>query len=262
MNSFITQSKQMPAIGLAVALLVLGLLTACEPSKEKKAQLAEEKRVACLDKICEGDVEPPHDLIKEAALKLNGQWFIGPREYFNSVNSSAVFYWPKKNSEMGLPDALPYLEQKQPYYDKAIEIFFRSNNFPQEPRGYHLIELAEKNNWIDSRKNIRSGLDAITMKHVIGPRGQYIDHVTYYVATQFKGLDGLPPVATCNHDHPANGGGTGFMWQPGIWLGTRMNQKHCADWPEIYQEITRVLTLLKKVLPLRSGLLVPLNSAI
>lgn len=37
MNSFITQSKQMPAIGLAVALLVLCLLAACKPKVEPVA---------------------------------------------------------------------------------------------------------------------------------------------------------------------------------------------------------------------------------
>lgn len=243
MNSFITQSKQMPAICLTVALLVLGLLTACEPSKEKKAQLAEEKRVACLDKFCEGDIEPPHDLIKEAALKLNGQWFIGPRDYFNSVNSSAVFYWPKKNSEMGLPDALPYLEQKQPYYDKAIEIFFRSNNIPARKRSDEVMAQWQPQGRIYDRKTIRKGLDSMRVRNDDGtePRG------TIYVATELKGLDGLPPMAGCYHSHPNDGGSAGFMWQDGIFAGIRMNQKHCADWPEIYQEIARVLTLLKKV---------------
>lgn len=143
---------------------VLSGLVGCGPSEQRRAELAELKRIECLDKFCPGDIEPPHDMATEVALKLNGQWFIGPS----------------------------------------------------------------------------------TMKHVIGPSGYYIDHVTYYVATQLKGMDGLPPIASCSHDHPSNGGGTGFMWQPGIWMGTRMNQKHCADWPEIYQEITRVLALLKK----------------
>jgi hypothetical protein len=253
MKSLITQSKQIPAIGLAVAVLALGLLSACEPSKEKKAQWAEEMRVECLDKFCEGD-NPPKPPVGYVGSKLNQQWFFVPEAYGNPSFGSMQFYWPSKapgGDSEAVKNATEVSRNSNGsisnFYDIAIEIFLRSNNFPQEPRGYHLIELAEKNNWIDSRKNIRSGLDAITMKHVIGPRGQYIDHVTYYVATQFKGLDGLPPVATCNYDHPANGGGTGFMWQPGIWLGTRMNQKHCADWPEIYQEIARVLTLLKKV---------------
>lgn len=224
--------------------LLLGtmLLTACGPNEKQRAELAEQKRIECLDKFCQGDVQPPYDWAKEATLKLNGQWFIGPREYFSDGHSSG-FYWPSKTPMFrgGI-----YPEKGQDFYAIAIGILFRSNNIAPEPRGYRLIELAEKNDWIDTHKTIRPGLDAITMKHVIGPHSQYIDHVTYYVATQLKGIDGLPPVATCNHDHPRNGGGTGFMWRDGIFAGISMNQKHCADWPEIYQEITRVLQLLKK----------------
>ena len=87
------------------------------------------------------------------------------------------------------------------------------------------------------------------MRHAAGPRGHYIDHVSYYIATELAGPDGLPPVATCSHADPRNGGGTGFMWQPGIWAGTGMNQRHCLDWPEIYQEVIRVLQQLRKVQP-------------
>lgn len=131
-------------------------------------------------------------------------------------------------------------------YDLSIVIFLGSTNFPPEPYGYKLIEVAEANGWIASRKMLRPELEAITMKHVIGPNGYYIDFATYYVATMLKGTDGLPPVAGCNHADPRNGGGTGFMWRSDIWAGVRMNQKHCADWPEIFQEVTRVLQLLKK----------------
>lgn len=253
MNSFIAQSKQMPSICLTVALLVLGLLTACEPSKEKKAQLAEEKRVACLDKICDGD-NPPKPPVGYVVSKLNQQWFFVPKVYGDPSFGSMRFYWPSK-APGGDSEAVKSATEVSRnsngsisnFYDIAIEIFLRSNNIPTEPTGYSLIELAEKNDWIASRTTLRYGLDAIKMKHVVGPRGQYIDHVTYYIATQIKGLNGLPPVATCGHTHPSDSGGTGFMWAPGIWVGTRMNQKHCADWPEIYQEIARVLTLLKKV---------------
>jgi hypothetical protein len=85
------------------------------------------------------------------------------------------------------------------------------------------------------------------MKHIIGPRGYTFGNETLYVATQLKGVDGLPPVAACDHSRADGGGGAGFMWQPGIWAGIRMNQKHCADWPEIYLEIIRVLQLLRRV---------------
>jgi hypothetical protein len=213
----------------------------------------EQYREHCLDNVCEGDVVPKYDPIKEFAFKLNGQWFIGPREY-GGYGGSLAFFWPSKtprnriHAERDAPEFVPSAAGRSSnFYDVAIEIFLRSNNIPLEPRGYKLIELAQTSNWIASREQVRPGLEAIRMKHVIGPRGYSIDHVTYYVATQLKGVDGLPPVATCDNSRADGSGGTGFMWQPGIWAGTRMNQKHCADWPEIYLEIIRVLQLLRRV---------------
>ena len=236
----------------AMAMLVLGI-SACDPFKENRAIQAEQTRIACLDKSCEGDVEPKRDMATEVAIKLNGQWYLGPKEYGNPNLGAMSFYWPSK-AATGDPVAVGKATEAKKnsvgavdnFYDAAIEIFLRSNNIPPEPRGHALIQLAEKNGWIDKRTTLRPGLEAIKMKHVLGPNNQYIDHVTYYVATDLIGTDGLPPVGVCNHDHPKNGGGTGFMWQPGIWVGTRMNQKHCADWPEIYQEITHILQLVKK----------------
>lgn len=228
-----------------LALATCLTLMACGPSEQKRAELAEKRRIECLDTFCEGDVEPLRDKVREVALKINGQWYVGPRAYF-SGGAGAVFYWPSKTPEIGRPDGQPYPEKGKPFYDVAIEVFLRSNNIPPEPRGYKLIELAEANGWIADRRQIKPGLEAIRMKHVQGPDGYYIDHLTYYVATDLKGSDGLPPVAGCNHDQPGNGGGAGFMWQPGIWAGVRMNQKHCADWPEIYSEVTRVLQLLRR----------------
>jgi hypothetical protein len=241
MNSLITQSKQMPAICLTVALLVLGLLTACEPSKERKAQWAEEKRVACLDKFCEGDIEPPRDLIKEAALKLNGQWYFGPKEYFSSGKNGGGFYWPSRLPMFTAGDTSSI--KGIDFSDIAIEIFFRSNNIPARKRSDEVMAQWQAQGRIYDRKTIRKGLDSMRVRNEDGtePRG------TIYVATELKGLDGLPPMAGCYHSHPNDGGSAGFMWQDGIFAGIRMNQKHCADWPEIYQEIARVLTLLKKV---------------
>ncbi|MGE0098239.1 MAG: hypothetical protein AB7S86_07800 [Hydrogenophaga sp.] len=220
------------------------LLTACGPSEQKRAELAEKRRIECLDTFCEGDVEPLRDKVREVALKINGQWYVGPTEYF-ARRSGAVFYWPGRQPAYSPGDFPPGVKGRD-FYDVAIEVFLRSNNIPPEPRGYKLIELAEANGWIADRRQIKPGLEAIRMKHVQGPDGYYIDHLTYYVATDLKGSDGLPPVAGCNHDQKSYGGGTGFMWQPGIWAGVRMNQRHCVDWPEIYSEVTRVLQLLRR----------------
>lgn len=223
---------------------MLGALVGCGPSEQEKAEFAEKKRIECLDKQCPGDVVPLHDYKKEAAFKVNGQWYLGPKAYFNRTRT--IIYWPSK-WPAGYEEGRAFPHYGQLFEEVAIELLFRSNNIPPEPRGYKLIELAEKQGWVAKRESIRPGLDAVTMKHVIGPRGYSIDHVTYYVATQLTGPDGLPPVATCSHKSANDSGGSGFIWQPGFWVGVRMHQKHCADWPEIYTEIARVLQKLKVV---------------
>jgi hypothetical protein len=237
---------------ILVSVLICTQLYGCGPSERRKAELAEQRRVECLDKICEGDVVPAVDRLKLQTFKVNGRWFTVPKEY-GGYDGTIGFFWPSKvpaNKESAEKDAPEFIpsgpNRNSNAYNVEIEIFLRSNNIPPEPRGYKLIELAQQKGWIAERKTLRPGLDAIRMKHVLGPSGHVIDHVTYYVATEQKGFDGLPPVATCNHDNPQNGGGTGFLWKPGIWIGTRWNQKHCADWPEIYQELVHVLSLVKE----------------
>lgn len=224
------------------------LLAACGPSDQERLHYAERQRTHCLMFLCDGDVVPIHNNMTEEALKLNGQWFIGPKEYFSTGINGASFEWwdhkPRSSSMKRAPEAQALAVAGKS--DFGITINLRGDHIPPEPHGYALIELAQKNGWIASRTQLRPGLDAIQMKHVIGPNGYSIDHVTYYVATQLKGLDGLPPVATCAHSRPDYGGGTGFMWRPDIWAGTSMNQKHCVDWPEIYIETIRILQLLKK----------------
>jgi hypothetical protein len=231
-----------------VWLIALTLLAACGPSEKQKAVLAEKKRVECLDKLCDGDVPPKYDPLQDTTLKLNGKWFIGPREYFsNELNGASFEWWEHKplSSSARRPPEAQALALAGRGYDFSIEVFLRSDNFPLAPHGYRLIEYAETNGLIAERKTLRAGLDAIRMRHVIGPRGFYIDHVTYYVASNLVGTDGLPPVATCDNLRTDGGGGTGFLWAPGVWAGTRMNQKHCVDWPEIYLETVRILQLLR-----------------
>lgn len=229
--------------GRASTLVLAVLVVACQPDAQQIALRAEERRIECLDKICEGDVAPKVN-VDQFAMKLGGQWFVGPREY-GGYGGALAFYWPSKTPKGGRPDRAQYPERGSDFYDVAIEIFLRSNNIPPEPWGYRFIELAQANNWIASRKMLRPGLEAVQMKHVIGPQGYSIDHVTYYVATELRGVDGLPPIATCDNLRPDSTGGTGFMWRPGIWVGTRMNQKYCVDWPEIYLETVRVLQLFE-----------------
>ena len=237
----------------AIVFLIGAVWWVITPSEKDRAMFAEEEQRRCLDNFCQGDVVPKSSK-DEILLKINNQWFIGPREYssmgrrgyFSEGRNGAVFFWPKKISDFEIEKS--YASDKfEDFSEIAIEIFFRSYAIPPEPRGFNLIKFAENNHLIASRKILRQGLEGITMKHVMLSNGYYFDHVTYYVATDLVDLNGFPPVATCSHSHSNDSGGTGFLWKPGIWVGIRMNQKHCADWPEIYQEIQRVIQLLKKV---------------
>ena len=233
-----------------ITIFTLLLLSGCGPSEKKRAAESERSRIECLDKICENDVLPKYDMAHESLNKLNGEWYVGPRKYFPAGRNTLSFEWwnhkPVFTKEERTPE-MQALAMEGKGYDFAIGVFLDSNHIPPSPRGYKLIELARANNWIESQMTIRPGLDALRMKHVMGPRGQFLDHVTYYVATELRGSDGLPPVATCNHEFANGSGGTGFLWHNGIWVSTRMNQKHCADWPEIYTEIDRILKQLKLV---------------
>ena len=212
------------------------------PSEKQRVMFAEEEQRRCLDKFCQGDIVPKSSK-DEILLKINNQWFIGPRDYssmgrrgyFSMGRGGAVFFWSKKESDFG----------DGKYYDfnkVAIEIFFRSYAIPPEPRGYARIEKFEKEGRVLERKTLRKGLDSLRIKGDDGNLSTY----TTYVATELKGFDGLPPVVACGPP-PINDASTGFFWHYGVYVDIRMHTQHCADWPEIYQEIQRVIQLLKKV---------------
>lgn len=224
------------------------MLAACGPTDQERAAAKERRRIDCLESICPGDVLPKYDTLRYELIKLDGRWFIGPKSYFSSGISGASFYWPSGRPLRAEPtEAWRDPASDKPSNEDVINIYLRSHAFPEGPTGYALVELAEKNGWIAKRTTLRPGLDQIRMKHVIGPGPNYLDYMTYYVATELRGQDGLPPVAACNHDDPRNGGGSGFLWREHIWAGVRLNQEHCADWPEIYLATMRVLPLLEEI---------------
>ena len=88
----------------------------------------------------------------------------------------------------------------------------------------------------------------VTMKRLIGSDGYRIDSTNYYIATHLKDFRGLPPVASCNHDHPKNGGSGGWhLLRPGISAGFHMTQNQCVNFPEIYTEYIRIISLINEV---------------
>jgi hypothetical protein len=236
-------------------------LAACGPSEEKKAQLSEEKRVNCLDKFCEGDVEPKHDVRKETVFKLNGKWFVGRQEYGNPNFGAMAFYWPSKAPQANVnavKKADEVVRNKTGavgnFYDVAIEIFLTGRQrwpTPQVERPWERRSLEDR--WSElrqqgkqlERSQVRPGLDAM---RVYEPDGKPYRHF-YFIATDLKRIRGAgSPVAACDTDEHASATCTsGEFWQPDVYADFRFSAKHANDWPEIHQEIVRVLNLAKRV---------------
>jgi hypothetical protein len=230
----------MRRLTLLITLLVSSvLLLGCE-REEKRRQWEAQRAKECLDKFCEGDIEPKRDMATEVALKLNGQWYIGPKEYF-SGRHGAVFYWPSKTPETGRPDGAAYPEKGQPFYDVAIEIFLSSK--PEQAVAestWKLLQQEERLGHVLDKRKLRDGLD------VWRTRSGGIEE-TWYVATHLKLPNGDPPAIACRGTAPEVARCTGgFMWQPDVAAGLRFRAVHGPDWPEIHQEIIKVLQQLRK----------------
>jgi len=233
--------------GLVAAAIFCGLRFGAAMQAQRTTKVSGDD---CRDRICVSDAVPKNDdPVNDAILKIGGRWYVGPREYFSSVDSAASFdLWnhkPLRPSEKR-PSEAQALAVGGRGDEFAVEIFLHSYTGPAQP-AFDFIKLAERNGWILHREMLRPGLEKIRMRHVIGPSGSAIDQSTYFVATELREPSGQPPVAICNLDNPKNSGGTGFFWKSDIWVETRWNQRLCADFPEIFSEATRVLSLLKEV---------------
>lgn len=215
------------------------LLVACGPSEKQKAMYAEEKRVHCLNHWCEGDIEPSRDALKEVALKLNGQWFIGPKEYFSNGMNGAWFNW-WDHKPLSSEDAQAVAGKG---YDFLIEIFLSHHDGVMHgPNRYPSLQQAEAAGRLISKSTPRPGLEVWRVREIDG-RGSAI----WYVATDHVDKDPNGAVLNCDDGDPKfDSCRTAFIWQPGIGADMRFRAKHGPDWPEIYQETTRILQLLKK----------------
>lgn len=245
-------------------LCTCAFLAACGPSEEKKALFAEKKRVDCLDKICEGDVVPRHDTVKEFAFKVNGEWFIGPREY-GGYGGSFAFFWPSKvpakraNAERQAPEFIPSAAGRNSnFYDVGIEIFLTGRQRWPTPKvekpwdnsswDRHFGELQVQGLRME-RATLKAGLDLVRFRQPDGKPHNY----SYYVATDQQRIRGSgPPVLSClagTPPRPDDFCTSGEFWQPDVYADFRFNIKHASDWPAIYQEIVRVLNLSRKAQP-------------
>lgn len=226
-------------------LTILIALAGCEPTAEQKAHFAERRRLECLQQYCPGDVLPTYNTMTHEAIKLNGQWFIGPKEYFSSGTNGGAFYWPSKTPVSPKVQDFPEKAAATSGHanDVTIEIFLRSHNgFVRSPSFYKALQIAETHGQVITKTVLRPGLVLWRVKEDDG----YV--ATWFTADELRDSNGEPPILFCRReDEPKSGVcTTGFIWVPGIAADLRFRAKHAQDWPEVYQEVIRVLNLLKK----------------
>lgn len=233
------------------AVFVLG---ACGPNDSQKQEIAEKKRIECLDKFCEGDVEPTRRIASEVALKLYGQWYIAPKYYYSTGMNGAAFYWPSRKNREDVPQ-----NERVDAYAHTVEILLTGRQRWPDPHfkmpwkgeswEARFSELQKQGLRIE-RQTLRPELERIRFFDAQGH--QY--RLEYYLATQQRKVrgDGVPGVACDLPDQkpralPRCTGGV--FWQEDIYADFRFHAQHAADWPAIHQEIVRILNLAKKVQP-------------
>lgn len=230
-------------------------LSACGPGESQKQKFAEQKRIECMDKFCDGDIEPLRNMTTEAALKLHGQWYIAPKHYYSTGKNGGGFYWPSRHPMFKGGD---YPEGRQEFPEKAIEIFLTGRQRWPEPNAVEpwkresqfeirWRELQAKGYRIErSRPN-----PELEIVRVFDSQGNANDGIYYIAIQQKEGLADRHSGIRCDLPRPSGKESCagGSFWQPNVFADYRFSAKHAHDWPAISNEITRVLSLLKKAQP-------------
>lgn len=227
---------------IAAALGCVLFLAACGPSEQRKAELAEMTRARCMDRICEGDIAPKRTP-NEVALKINGQWFIGPRKYFGS-NGASFEWWEHKPLDPALPRPAEAqaLALKGHGYDISVEVFLRNDpGLMKEPSRYDRLRQAEAEGRLLGKTTLRPGLEMWRTTETDG-----LGRGLWYIATAYVDSDPNGAVLSCRDSNPRfDRCMNAFYWRPGIVADMRFRASHSVDWPEIYSEAMRILQQLK-----------------
>lgn len=239
----------------ALALVAITSLTGCQPGPQEAAKReammkAEEARrlELCRDAAvgsCPDSSPPPIKPVPGVfhLQKWNNQWFKVPAEYHGADGMN--FWWPSKRPATS--GKLP-----SPTDDVNIFLYIRSYDIPAEPRGYRRIEAAAREGRVTHRVTLRPGLDRLEYRDIDRATGNPSSFVfTEYVATTRKDPERQPPVLRCKTnlaDPQQAGGGAGFLWRDGIYVEVLIRAGNvCETWPELYDEVIRILDLIEKV---------------
>lgn len=238
-------SLQTKDLWLALGVLALAsLVTGCDREAQQRRQ--EQQARECLDKFCPGDVVPERNMATEVAIKLNGQWYLGPKEHFSGgAGYIGFFWWEHKpiSPWMVRPAELQAALADGRGYDYSIETFLRHHDgVTHGPTQFAFLKQAEAEGRLISKTTPRPGLEVWRIREDDG-LGPYV----WYIATEHVDKDPNGAVLACRGNNPKfDRCTTGFVWKPGIAADMRLRATHAPDWPDIYQETIRILNLLRK----------------
>lgn len=188
---------------------------------------------------------PPHDAANEIAFKLNGLWFAGPREYFGR-DRAGFEWWDHKavRPRHQRPAALQAEAVAGNGGLYAIDIFLRSHDsLLHGPPRLVAVHQAEAEGRVISKAQPRPELEVWRTQEA----GQ-LQPVNWYVARYEKEPGGEPPVLSCRETGSDLAScTTAFILQPGIAVDMRFQARHAPDWPEVYQEASRILRRLRSL---------------
>lgn len=236
-----------------IKFLILSALLSmigCQPSEQDKARFAEDKRLECLDKICDGDSEraPKYDQRAQELIKRYGQFYLGPKEY--ATSGRILFHWPSKTPGYRGGD---FPEKSKDFYAHSIEVFLTGRHRWPEPnaveawkgKGWEVrFEELQNKGYKIERAQVRPDLEIVRFTD---PQGKPHDRI-YYLASQQKKLrgEGRPGVSCDQSDRDRLTCTGGVFWQEDVYADFRFHGKHGHDWPAINEEITRILNLVQK----------------
>ncbi len=217
-----------------VTALTLLMLAACGPSDVQLAERAEKMRIECLDKICNGDVVPAVDNSKVVVEKKAGRYFSVPRSYSHG-DGALVFYWLNKKPMTGAD--LP--ENGQNRVHALIEFFLEGKPAPIELSD--MVATAVKEGRPAAMVSRSKDLEV----RIVQLRPEVKDQSSIFIARDATFPSGKPAMSGCGRRQSDDSCSAYFAWDKNLSITVRFNQRHAEDWPQIYAEITRVLSLVK-----------------
>lgn len=235
---------------------LLALLAGCERLEQEKARQAEEQRIRCSDRKCPGDRVPEVDWTKHVIFKRNGQWYTAPEEFGNPDARGFVVFWPSKTPMLKyrLPESK---NGEKPAFDQTmVEVFLTGRLRWPEPNAVNpwerdplerLTEDFNRRGYLQERRRIRGGLEEVRF---FKPDDPMKGEIFYLAIDAQKPMGTGAPLLSCPLYAPNRRTAVctgGEFWFPDVYADYRVALHHATDWPEIYEEISGIQKLVRKV---------------